>query len=67
MPDLVGTDLVREIRSLRPAIPILLMTGHGDARLASRASEMGVDEVLRKPLHGRELAQALARVFAAAG
>lgn len=67
MPDLVGTELVREIRSLRPSIPILLMTGYGDARLASRATEMGVDEVLRKPLHGRELAQALARVFAAVG
>jgi signal transduction histidine kinase/CheY-like chemotaxis protein len=66
MPDLIGTELVRQIRSLRPSLPTILMSGHGDPRLASRASEIGVDEVLRKPLHGREIAEALARLLGSA-
>jgi len=62
MPDLTGTDLTREIRKLRPDIPIVLMSGYGGAQLVARAASYGVNEVLRKPLQNRELAEALARV-----
>lgn len=62
MPDLTGTDLAREIRKLRPDIPIVLMSGYGGAQLVARAASYGVNEVLRKPLQNRELAEALARV-----
>ena len=66
MPDLVGTDLASEIRRLRPAIPIILMSGYGGAQLTTRAAEIGVNEVLRKPLHLRDLAESLARVLESA-
>jgi DNA-binding NtrC family response regulator len=63
MPDLIGTELAREIRQLRPAMPIILMSGHGGAQLAQRAGAIGVSEVLRKPLQRRDLAESLARVM----
>ena len=63
MPDLAGTEFVRQIRTLRPDIPIVLMSGHGDARLVSRASEVGIAEVLRKPLRSRDIAMAIARLL----
>jgi CheY-like chemotaxis protein/two-component sensor histidine kinase len=66
MPDLVGTELASEIRRLRPAIPIILMSGYGGAQLTNRAAEIGVNEVLRKPLHRRDLAESLARVLESA-
>jgi CheY-like chemotaxis protein len=66
MPDLVGTELASEIRRLRPAIPIILMSGYGGAQLTNRAAELGVNEVLRKPLHRRDLAESLARVLESA-
>jgi CheY-like chemotaxis protein len=66
MPDVVGTELAREIRGLRHNVPILLMSGYGGAQLASRAAEIGVNEVLRKPLHRSDLAGALARVLGTA-
>jgi len=62
MPDLIGTELARQIRGLRPSIPIILMSGHGDAELAVHAGEIG--EVLRKPLHRRDIADALDRLLA---
>jgi PAS domain S-box-containing protein len=65
MPDLIGTELAHEIRRLRRAIPIIVMSGHGDAQLATRAAAVGVNEVLRKPLQTRDLAEALARVLGA--
>jgi PAS domain S-box-containing protein len=66
MPDLVGTELASEIRRLRRAIPIILMSGYGGAQLTTRAAEIGVNEVLRKPLHRRDLAESLARVLESA-
>jgi nitrogen-specific signal transduction histidine kinase/ActR/RegA family two-component response regulator len=63
MPEIVGTELAFEIRRLRPAIPIILMSGYGGAHLTNRAAEIGVNEVLRKPLHRRDLAESLARAL----
>jgi CheY-like chemotaxis protein len=63
MPDLVGTELAREIRLLRPDIPIVLMSGHGGAPLVCRAAAIGVKEVLHKPLQRADLANSLARAL----
>ncbi len=63
MPDLVGTELAHEIRRIQPTLPIILMSGHGGAQLAQRAAAVGAQEVLRKPLRGRDLAESLARVL----
>jgi PAS domain S-box-containing protein len=63
MPDLVGTELAREIRQIQPTLPIILMSGNGGGQLAQRAAAVGAKEVLRKPLQGRDLAESLARVL----
>src|SRR6202789_31890 len=63
MPELIGTELAQAIRRLRPTIPIILMTGYGGTQLANRAADIGLSDVLRKPLHRRDLAESLARVL----
>ena len=63
MPDLSGTELAHEIRQVRPAIPIILMSGHGSLELSQRGTQVGISEILLKPLHSRDLAESLARVF----
>jgi PAS domain S-box-containing protein len=63
MPDLLGTELAREIRRIRPTVPIIVMTGYAGSQLANRAAEIGVNALLRKPLHSRDLAESLARVL----
>jgi PAS domain S-box-containing protein len=63
MPDLTGSELAREIRRIRPTVPIIVMSGYGGSQLANRAAEIGVNAVLRKPLHARDLAESLARVL----
>ena len=66
MPDLQGTELARQIRNLRPSMPILLMSGRASQPLVEQATAVGIAEVLRKPLHGREIAESLARVIGSA-
>jgi PAS domain S-box-containing protein len=63
MPDLTGTELAQAVRKLQPAIPILLMTGYSGGKLISHAAKSGVNQVLRKPLRRRDLAESLARVL----
>jgi nitrogen-specific signal transduction histidine kinase/FixJ family two-component response regulator len=63
MPELVGTDLARETRRLRPDIPIVLMSGYSGLQLHERAREVGIREVLRKPLQSRDIAECLGRIF----
>jgi CheY-like chemotaxis protein len=66
MPDLVGTELAREIRQIQPTVPIILMSGNGGAQLKQTAGAIGANEVLRKPLQSRDLAESLARVLGSA-
>jgi CheY-like chemotaxis protein len=63
MPGLSGSALINEIRRIRQAIPILLVSGYVNADLLVRAQEAGADDVLKKPLSMRELATSLARVL----
>jgi signal transduction histidine kinase/CheY-like chemotaxis protein len=63
MPALIGTDLARQIRLLRPDIPIVLMTGYGGGPLNELARGAGVREVLRKPLQSKDIAECFRRVL----
>jgi signal transduction histidine kinase len=63
MPELTGTDLARQIRLLRPDIPIVLMSGYSGPQLLERARAIGIREVLRKPLQSRDIAECFGRVL----
>jgi predicted ATPase/signal transduction histidine kinase/CheY-like chemotaxis protein len=63
MPEVTGTELARKIRQLRPEIPIILMSGHGDPQLSERARAVGVVDVLGKPLILRDIAEPVARAL----
>jgi CheY-like chemotaxis protein len=65
MPGMSGATLIREVRGIRRAIPIVLVSGYLGKAVVSRAFNAGADEVLRKPLSARELATSLARVLPA--
>jgi len=63
MPGLSGSALIRAVRGIRRAIPILLVSGYVDGQLTALALQAGADEVLQKPLLARELSMSLARVL----
>ena len=63
MAGISGSALIREVRGIRSSIPVVLMSGYVNGDVASRARDAGADEVLKKPLLGRDLAASLARVL----
>jgi len=60
MPDMNGVELAQELRSIRPDIPIMLMSGFVSTALLERARGIGVRDVLAKPLVARDIARSLA-------
>jgi CheY-like chemotaxis protein len=60
MPEMTGCELAREIRRIRPDIPIVLMSGYVTPALIDRARAVGIKDVLAKPLAARDIARSLA-------
>jgi CheY-like chemotaxis protein len=64
MPELTGSQMALRIRRIRPDIPIVLMSGYVGPNIAALARQSNVNDLLSKPLVSRDIAKALARVFA---
>ena len=60
MPEMTGCELAREIRRIRPDIPIVLMSGYVTPALVDRAHDLGIVDVLAKPLAERDMARSMA-------
>jgi FixJ family two-component response regulator len=58
MPDLDGLGLTAELRRRGSAVPVIMITAMSDPRIESRAAELGIKSVLKKPF-GKSLIAAL--------
>src|SRR5262245_24897010 len=58
MPSMNGLELVRLIRDRDPMLPILLVTAHGNEKMAVEALKAGAYDYLTKPFHIDEVALA---------
>ena len=55
MPGQTGLQLINSLRSLGARMPVALITGSPSADLLRQASELGVAQVLEKPLNDEVL------------
>ena len=49
MPGLSGIDLLKRLKTMGKAIPVIVITGHGDVALAVEAMKIGAADFLEKP------------------
>jgi two-component system cell cycle sensor histidine kinase/response regulator CckA len=59
MPHMVGLELARYVKSLRPELPVLLCTGFSHIVDEEKAQRAGVTRLVYKPLTSREFGQAV--------
>ena len=64
LPDRNGLDLVREIKSVKPKLPILMLSAHPEDQYAVRALKAGVSGYLNKESAPDQLVQAIERIVA---
>jgi DNA-binding response OmpR family regulator len=63
MPHLTGLDLLRQIRQLRPSMPVIILTGYNRDLAGEKLDSIARCIVLQKPFSGEELSQALRSVL----
>ena len=63
MLDMMGDEIAERINSIRPDIPIVVMTGTPDNLPRGKAKAAGVCKVLGKPLTKAELREGLRRAL----
>ena len=64
LPDRNGLELVREIKSVKPKLPILMLSAHPEDEYAIRALKAGVSGYLNKESAPEQLVQAIERIVA---
>lgn len=63
MPELDGLEVQRLLSERGVAIPVIMLTGHGDVELAVRAIKAGAIEFLEKPFQKAALLAAIDEAF----
>ena len=59
MPGLNGLDFMSELRKRGSEVPTIMITASIDPTIERRAAELGIRQVLRKPLSNRVLLEAI--------
>lgn len=66
MPEMEGISFIRELRAYNNKIPIIAMTGNVHEHtedFLDMPSQLGADEILRKPIRAKEFLDAITRLL----
>ena len=55
MPEMDGLTFLKEVKKLNKLLPVILITGHGDIKLAVKSLKLGAIDFLEKPFNPNEL------------
>lgn len=65
LPDRTGLEMLADIRSLQPGLPVILVTGYGSERVCASAFKQGVWDYFPKPMDVGDLARSVRRAVEA--
>ena len=63
MPEVTGIEALSQIRSLRPDVPIIMMTAYLSDEIAAQSKDKGAFDCLCKPFDFEELKQTIERAI----
>jgi len=63
LPSVSGIDIIREIKSITPDIPILMITAHSSIQTAIDAVKAGAEDYIQKPCENSEILFKVQRVM----
>jgi two-component system, chemotaxis family, chemotaxis protein CheY len=63
MPEMNGLDFIERARVDHPAVPIFILSTHGDEATRDKGLQLGANDYLTKPLSGAKLTDVLEKHF----
>jgi CheY-like chemotaxis protein len=63
MPNITGDELAKKIKSIRSDVPVIVCTGFSERIREENFKQMGIDELLMKPIVKSELAKTVRKVL----
>lgn len=63
LPDRTGLEVLTELRSTRPSLPVVMLTGYGSEWICAAAFRLGVIDYLRKPVPAADLLEVVHRIL----
>ncbi|MFO7860514.1 MAG: PAS domain S-box protein [Desulfosalsimonas sp.] len=67
MPNMTGDRLAREVKQIRPGLPVVLSTGFSEKVNKNNKEDLGVDGFLMKPVTKTDLAEMVRKVLDKSG
>jgi len=63
MPDIGGMRVLRDIKRVKPSLPVIIITGYATTKSAVQAMKLGAAEYIEKPFEPEELLDAVSRAL----
>jgi DNA-binding NtrC family response regulator len=66
MPDIGGLRVLRDVKRVKPSLPVVIITGYATVKLAVQATKLGAVDIVEKPFEPEELLKALSSALGSA-
>jgi two-component system response regulator YesN len=63
LPDHTGLEVLAELKSIRPSLPVVMVTGYGSEWICAAAFKLGVADYLQKPVSALDLVGVVHRIL----
>ncbi|MGY8737576.1 MAG: sigma-54-dependent transcriptional regulator, partial [bacterium] len=63
LPGIEGLETLRRLKQRAPEVPVIMLSGHGQARTIVEAMRLGASDFLRKPFEAEELELAFSKAL----
>ena len=63
LPDRTGLDVLAELKSIRPSLPVVMLTGYGSEWICAAAFKLGAADYLQKPVNAVDLVGVVHRIL----
>ena len=63
MPKINGIEVLKQIKKLKPNLPVIIVTGYQSVETAQEAIRNGASDYIPKPFESRQILKAVAQVL----
>ncbi len=62
MPKMSGMEILKQIKSLKPKLPVVIVTGYQSVEMAQEAIRTGAADYIPKPFESKQILKAVAQI-----